>query len=572
VIAALYVMTGGVYFGVPDVDPWDARRDARTYAGPWPVVAHPPCARWCRLSKLVEHRENKRVAARPLLPGFGHGRAVGEDGGTFAAALASVRTWGGVLEHPASSYAWAAHGLQRPPREGWARAADGGWVCEVSQAAYGHRAGQGRAVAHAHRLSRSAPVNGASVAPHGGRMTPAPCPQCHVEAQHVADHAAEIARLRDVNAELRAERNRRVRASLGAAAAGRHRRERRRGAGGAGTMIRIGSLFSGIGGLELGIEAALAEAGIPHRVVFQVEIDPFCRAVLAKHWPDADRSVTDVRAASSLPHVDIICGGFPCQDVSSAGKGAGLDGERSGLWFVYRDVVAALCPRVVLVENVASGKRRYLCRVRSDLHALGYRTTAYQLGAHDVDAPHRRERVFVVAVANTGGFGRERGADTGAGRCREGEAGSEGLPGFLATARGGAMADANSDRCEGERVCGLLDGERSPCGHNADGRGGAEVGDAERARREGAEHARREAERGVGGEPHGLPAGMDRRIPARWPAGRGEAQHDWEAPRTVQERQPGRRQRLKALGNAVVPAQAREVARVAVVPLLGGAS
>lgn len=96
-IAALFVDARGPYVGLPGVDPWPLRRDARLYAGPWPVVAHPPCARWCRLAKHVEHSELRRRAARPLLPGFDHGRSVGADGGTFGSALASVRAWGGGL-------------------------------------------------------------------------------------------------------------------------------------------------------------------------------------------------------------------------------------------------------------------------------------------------------------------------------------------------------------------------------------------------------------------------------------------------------------------------------------------
>lgn len=126
-VAALYVATGGCYFGLDGVDPWDEPRDARLYAGPWPVVAHPPCARWCRLAGLVEAR-------------YPHLRA-GEDGGAFAAALASVCSWGGVLEHPAFSRAWAAHDLTPPGAFGWTRELTGpGWVCEVSQTPYGHRA------------------------------------------------------------------------------------------------------------------------------------------------------------------------------------------------------------------------------------------------------------------------------------------------------------------------------------------------------------------------------------------------------------------------------------------------
>ena len=112
--------------------------------------------------------------------------------------------------------------------------------------------------------------------------------------------------------------------------------------------MRIGSLFSGIGGLELGLE----RAGVG-RVAWQVEIDPFCRAVLAKHWPDVER-FEDVRSvgASNLSPVDVICGGFPCQDVSLAGLGRGLEGERSGLWFEYLRIVTEMRPRFVVVENV----------------------------------------------------------------------------------------------------------------------------------------------------------------------------------------------------------------------------
>lgn len=126
-IAALYVEERGVYAGLPDVDVWGITRDARLYAGPWPVVAHPPCTRWCRLAGLVEAR-------------WGHKR--GDDGGCFASALASVRQWGGVLEHPAFSDAWAAHDLNAPPTGGGWVNADmfGGWTCYVEQVRYGHAA------------------------------------------------------------------------------------------------------------------------------------------------------------------------------------------------------------------------------------------------------------------------------------------------------------------------------------------------------------------------------------------------------------------------------------------------
>jgi hypothetical protein len=126
-IAALYVEPGGAYCGLPGVDLWDETRDARRYPGSNPVVAHPPCARWCRLAGLVEAR-------------WGHKR--GDDGGTFAAALEAVERFGGVLEHPAYSDAWAAYGLPIPPLSGgWQGSLlRPGWAAYVEQGRYGHRA------------------------------------------------------------------------------------------------------------------------------------------------------------------------------------------------------------------------------------------------------------------------------------------------------------------------------------------------------------------------------------------------------------------------------------------------
>lgn len=128
-IAALYVETDGAYFGLDGVEPWDKVRDARIYAGPHPVVAHPPCQRWGSMA-FVNHA---RYGGEHNMPR--------NDGGCFAAALHAVRLWGGVLEHPAKSRAWDWFGITKPTGLGWSKCAStGGWVCEVWQSAYGHRA------------------------------------------------------------------------------------------------------------------------------------------------------------------------------------------------------------------------------------------------------------------------------------------------------------------------------------------------------------------------------------------------------------------------------------------------
>lgn len=172
-------------------------------------------------------------------------------------------------------------------------------------------------------------------------------------------------------------------------------------------MMRIGSLFSGIGGLELGLE----RAGLG-RVVWQVEIDPDRRAVLARHWPTAAR-FSDVRLVSACRHVsvtdnalnyvEVICGGFPCQDLSDAsrGRGGGLDGRRSGLWRELIRIVDEIEPKIVVVENVGgAAARKWLPALRRTLHVLGYRTRAIRVDAADVGAPHARARVFVVGYAD----------------------------------------------------------------------------------------------------------------------------------------------------------------------------
>lgn len=130
-IAALYVASKGNYIGVTGVDPWPKLRDARLYAGPHPVVAHPPCQRWGRMW-FGQPLAVKRTGVR---------KVKGDDGGCFKAALEAAQTYGGVLEHPYGSYAWDHFGLNKPPREGgWVKADDRGWTCCVEQGRYGHYA------------------------------------------------------------------------------------------------------------------------------------------------------------------------------------------------------------------------------------------------------------------------------------------------------------------------------------------------------------------------------------------------------------------------------------------------
>jgi DNA (cytosine-5)-methyltransferase 1 len=182
--------------------------------------------------------------------------------------------------------------------------------------------------------------------------------------------------------------------------------------------VNVLDLFSGIGGFSLGLE----RAGM--RTVAFCEIDPYCRKVLAKHWPDVPIfgdirelavdegwlvSNTDQRhqpAKEQLPagrqrirsnSIDVICGGFPCQDISVAGKGAGIEGKRSGLWSEYARIIGEVRPRYVIVENVSALLNRGLERVLRDLATLGFDAEWHCIPASAIGAPHRRDRLWLVA-------------------------------------------------------------------------------------------------------------------------------------------------------------------------------
>jgi DNA (cytosine-5)-methyltransferase 1 len=285
--------------------------------------------------------------------------------------------------------------------------------------------------------------------------------------------------------------------------------------------VRIGSLFSGIGGLELGLE----RAGLGP-VIWQAESDPFCRRVLAKHWPNT-RRFEDVRSVDeNSPPVDLICGGFPCQDLSYAGNGAGLEGARSGLWFEYLRIVRALRPRFVVVENVPALLSRGLGVVLGGLAEGGYDAAWDCIPAQAVGAPHRRDRVFVIASTegNTASSRRQRPE-------KRGKLSKETVE--VHSAGGSCVADTDRGRPQAQRGGGLLDSERQARGN-----------DAHRCD-----------------------------VPHAWPAAPDDM-HAWG--RVPMEAQPAvcrvthgvsagvDRARLRALGNAVVPQVAEVIGRAIV--------
>ena len=159
-------------------------------------------------------------------------------------------------------------------------------------------------------------------------------------------------------------------------------------------MIKIGSLFAGIGGFERGIEAAIEGA----ETIWQVEREPFCQKVLRKHWPNS-KIYNDVRdiTRENVEPVDMLIGGFPCQDISLAGKGEGLNGKKSGLWWEMHRIIRELRPRIVVMENVSAITIRGGLDVLGSLASIGYDAEWRIIAARDFGAPHRRDRWFCVA-------------------------------------------------------------------------------------------------------------------------------------------------------------------------------
>ena len=269
-------------------------------------------------------------------------------------------------------------------------------------------------------------------------------------------------------------------------------------------MLTIGSLFSGIGGLELGLEVA----GVG-KTIWQVEQDDFCRNVLAKHWPEAER-FDDIKTvgADNLRYADIICGGFPCQDISLAGSGAGLAGERSGLWGEMYRVIREIRPQFVIVENVPAITSRGLGTVLGDLASCGYNAEWDCISAASIGACHRRDRLFIIAYNTDPNSGRREVK-------REQEHGKQ--------------QSQRRDEFDGLGKAGRREGAHDPTNPEREGL-------QEREGTQG-EWTYASIARGHGGnvEPRFCPV-----IPNGF---------------------PGRVARLKALGNAVVPAVAYQVGR-----------
>ena len=302
--------------------------------------------------------------------------------------------------------------------------------------------------------------------------------------------------------------------------------------------MRVLDLFSGIGGFSLGLErAGMTTAAF-------CEIDPKARLVLQKHWPDVPifEDVTTLTAADMKGKIDVICGGFPCQDISLAGKGAGLAGDRSGLWFQFHRLIEEIRPSWVIIENVSALRSRGLDVILGGLAALGYDAEWHCIPASAVGAPHRRDRVWVVAYPKING--RDGALFTSQWQAvpRSVESGAD-----VAHTAGqpqpepGHQAEAVSDRGDARMVVG--GGSARQFERNA----ASDVADSQRQRLEG--HTRH----GVGGAEWEEPDGP---VSASSIFHRANFTGQWDAEPNVgrvANGVPKRVDRLKQLGNAVVP-------------------
>lgn len=305
--------------------------------------------------------------------------------------------------------------------------------------------------------------------------------------------------------------------------------------------MRVLSLFSGIGGFDIGLE----RAGM--RTVAFCEFEPYCQAVLKRHWPEVP-IYDDVRTLSAdtlqrdgVWPIDVVAGGFPCQDLSFAGKRAGIKGERSGLWSEFARLIGEVRPRFAIMENVPGLLSAGHGRVLGDLAALGYDAVWDCVPASAVGAPHRRDRVWIVAHAPS-----ERREEAERDRSDE--------PAQRASGRSEDVADASSQRMERDRASWQQESFAS-IEERLSGRDRSNVSYTTRPKR-----ARQRAV--TGGQQSGL-ADSVRRQPEPRLGGMADGLPDWldsslwlEEPERVPRVATGienRASRLKALGNSIVP-------------------
>ena len=328
--------------------------------------------------------------------------------------------------------------------------------------------------------------------------------------------------------------------------------------------LKVLSLFAGIGGIDLGLESTRRFETIQF-----VEYEPFCQHILRRHWPDVP-IWGDVKTfdPDSCGDIDLICGGYPCQPFSVAGKQKGTEDDRH-LWPRMFEIIKHKRPTWVLCENVPGHVNLGLDQVLFDLESEGYSWQTFVLGAVAVDAPHRRQRLFIVANTDSEAKGNTR---------RSGETERELQPqeqegstlGSEVTGCGGLRGEADvpntnveglegqridRENGEGQKTTDNFDGESSTrdvsdtiskrgCSGQTGNQDAEDVG----GQPGGTEHGERSIERGLGGMVDGVPSWL----------------HEPDIPR-VTTHQVGRTQRLKALGNAVVPQVIAQIARAIII-------
>ncbi len=209
--------------------------------------------------------------------------------------------------------------------------------------------------------------------------------------------------------------------------------------------MNVLDLFSGIGGFSLGLE----RAGM--KTVAFCEVDKKCQQVLKKHWPGVPifDDVSTLKGEDIEETVDVICGGFPCQDISLAGKGAGLEGARSGLWTEFHRLIKEIKPKYAIIENVSALRSRGLDQVLREISEIGYDAEWHCITAASVGAPHRRDRIWIVAYPSNEGIDRgqwEQTDDASESGFRGADSG-----GSISNVEFETMAYANSERLEGQR-------------------------------------------------------------------------------------------------------------------------